>query len=66
MRALDEYYDKNFRVCALRTKVKEILQEEEDLSEIGKDPVKDGETKIKADYEQLHEDMQQAFRNLED
>lgn len=30
------------------------------------DPVKDGEAKIKADFEQLHEDMQQAFRNLED
>ncbi|CAH1797385.1 unnamed protein product [Owenia fusiformis] len=35
MRALDEYYDKNFpEFVALRTKVKEILQEEEDLSEI--------------------------------
>ncbi|XP_061392429.1 V-type proton ATPase catalytic subunit A-like [Musca vetustissima] len=160
MRALDEYYDKNFpEFVPLRTKVKEILQEEEDLSEIVqlvgkaslaetdkitlevakllkddflqqnsyspydrvcpfyktvgmlrnmiafyelarhavestaqsdnkvtwntiresmgnimyqlssmkfKDPVKDGETKIKADFEQLHEDMQQAFRNLED
>ncbi|EDX04855.1 GD23860 [Drosophila simulans] len=31
-----------------------------------KDPVKDGEAKIKADFEQLHEDLQQAFRNLED
>ncbi|KAJ8887963.1 hypothetical protein PR048_007447 [Dryococelus australis] len=31
-----------------------------------KDPVKDGEQKIKADFEQLHEDIQQAFRNLED
>jgi len=30
------------------------------------DPVKDGEAKIKADFEQLHEDLQQAFRNLED
>jgi uncharacterized GH25 family protein len=30
------------------------------------DPVKDGEPKIKADFEQLHEDIQQAFRNLED
>lgn len=30
------------------------------------DPVKDGEAKIKADFEQLHEDIQQAFRNLED
>ncbi|XP_014096915.1 V-type proton ATPase catalytic subunit A [Bactrocera oleae] len=160
MRALDEYYDKNFpEFVPLRTKVKEILQEEEDLSEIVqlvgkaslaetdkitlevaklvkddflqqnsyspydrvcpfyktvgmlrnmlafyelarhavestaqsdnkitwnvirdamgnilyqmssmkfKDPVKDGEAKIKADYEQLHEDLQQAFRNLED
>jgi len=28
--------------------------------------VKDGEQKIKADFEQLHEDIQQAFRNLED
>ena len=30
------------------------------------DPVKDGEAKIKADFEALHEEMQQAFRNLED
>ena len=35
MRALEEYYDKNFpEFIPLRTKVKEILQEEEDLSEI--------------------------------
>uniref|UniRef100_A0A0K2TQ73 H(+)-transporting two-sector ATPase n=1 Tax=Lepeophtheirus salmonis TaxID=72036 RepID=A0A0K2TQ73_LEPSM len=31
-----------------------------------KDPVKDGEDKIKVDFEQLNEDMQAAFRNLED
>lgn len=31
-----------------------------------KDPVKDGEAKIKADFDQLYEDLQQAFRNLED
>jgi V-type H+-transporting ATPase subunit A len=31
-----------------------------------KDPVKDGEAKIKADYETLHEEMQAAFRNLTD
>ena len=31
-----------------------------------KDPVKDGEAKIKADYEELHDSMSQAFRNLED
>merc|ERR1712156_1075430 len=31
-----------------------------------KDPVKDGEEKIKADYEELLENMQAAFRNLED
>jgi len=160
MRALDDYYEKNFpEFVALRTKVKEILQEEEDLSEIVqlvgkasladtdkiilevaklikddflqqngyssydrycpfyktvcmlknivafydlarhsvestaqsdnkitwlvikesmgpimyqlasmkfKDPVKDGEAKIKADYEELLENMQTAFRNLED
>lgn len=30
------------------------------------DPVKDGEAKIKADYAQLFEDMQNAFRSLED
>ncbi|KAI1242219.1 hypothetical protein IHE44_0005736 [Lamprotornis superbus] len=155
-RALDEYYDKHFtEFVPLRTKAKEILQEEEDLAEIVqlvgkaslaetdkitlevaklikddflqqngytpydrfcpfyktvgmlsnmiafydmarravettaqsdnkitwsiirenmseilyrltsmkfKDPVKDGETKIKADYAQLFEDMQNAFR----
>ncbi|CAG0878533.1 unnamed protein product [Darwinula stevensoni] len=160
MRALEEYYDKNFpEFIPLRTKVKEILQEEEDLSEIVqlvgkaslaeadkitlevakllkedflqqngyspydrfcpfyktvgmlknmvafydlarhavestsqsetkitwniiresmgnilyqvssmkfKDPMKDGEAKIKADFEDLYEQMQQAFRNLED
>uniref|UniRef100_A0A8D8LQJ3 H(+)-transporting two-sector ATPase n=1 Tax=Cacopsylla melanoneura TaxID=428564 RepID=A0A8D8LQJ3_9HEMI len=160
MRALDDFYDKNHpEFVPLRTKVKEILQEEEDLSEIVqlvgkaslaesdkitlevakllkddflqqnsyspydrfcpfyktvgmlrnviafydmsrhavestaqsenkitwavirdsmsnilyqlssmkfKDPVKDGEVKIKADFDQLHEDIQQAFRNLED
>ncbi|KAI4888003.1 hypothetical protein NFI96_034670, partial [Prochilodus magdalenae] len=159
-RALDEYYDKHFpEFVPLRTKAKEILQEEEDLAEIVqlvgkaslaetdkitlevaklikddflqqngytpydrfcpfyktvgilsnmiafydmarhavestaqsdnkitwamirehmgeilyrissmkfKDPVKEGEGKIKADYAQLHEDMQNAFRTLED
>ncbi|KAH0628610.1 hypothetical protein JD844_009968 [Phrynosoma platyrhinos] len=118
-RALDEYYDKQFpEFVPLRTKAKEILQEEEDLAEIVqlvgkaslaetdkitlevaklikddflqqngytpydrenmseilyrltsmkfKDPVKDGEAKIKADYAQLFEDMQNAFRSLED
>lgn len=35
IRVLDEFYDKNYpEFIALRTKVKEILQEEEDLSEI--------------------------------
>ncbi|TKR80357.1 hypothetical protein L596_014442 [Steinernema carpocapsae] len=35
MRALDDYYEKNFpEFVALRTTCKEILQEEEDLSEI--------------------------------
>lgn len=35
MRALDDFYDKNFpEFVTLRTKTKEILQEEEDLSEI--------------------------------
>jgi len=160
MRALDDYYEKNFPdFVALRTKVKEILQEEEDLAEIVqlvgkgslgesekitlevakllkddflqqngyspydrycpfyktvgmlknmiafydlarhsvestaqsdnkitwnvikeamrntmyqltsmkfKDPVKDGEAKIKADYDELYENMQTAFRNLEE
>merc|ERR1719230_186269 len=160
-RALDDYYDKNYsEFVPLRTKVKEILQEEEDLSEIVqlvgksslaeadkitlevaklvkddflqqngytpydrycpfyktvgmlsniiafydmarhavestaqsdnkitwaiireqmhdnilyelasmkfKDPVADGETKIKADFAELHEKMQTAFRNLEE
>ncbi|GBP76265.1 V-type proton ATPase catalytic subunit A [Eumeta japonica] len=160
MRALDDFYEKNYpEFVPLRTKVKEILQEEEDLSEIVqlvgkaslaetdkitlevakllkddflqqnsyssydrfcpfyktvgmlkniiafydmsrhavestaqsdnkvtwnvirdamgnilyqlssmkfKDPVKDGEPKIKADFDQLLEDMSVAFRNLED
>ncbi|CAG9836368.1 unnamed protein product [Diabrotica balteata] len=160
LRALDDFYDKNFQeFIPLRTKVKEILQEEDDLAEIVqlvgkaslaetdkitleiarllkedflqqnsyssydrfcpfyktvgmlrnmiglydmarhavestaqsenkitwnvirdsmsgilyqlssmkfKDPVKDGEAKIKADFDQLYEDIQQAFRNLED
>ncbi|XP_047521010.1 V-type proton ATPase catalytic subunit A [Pieris napi] len=160
MRALDEFYEKNYpEFVPLRTKVKEIMQEEEDLSEIVqlvgkaslaetdkitlevakllkddflqqnsysaydrfcpfyktvgmlkniiafydmsrhavestaqsdnkvtwnvirdamgnvlyqlssmkfKDPVKDGEAKIKADFDQLLEDMSSAFRNLED
>lgn len=30
------------------------------------DPSKDGETKIKADFAELSEQMQQAFRSLED
>lgn len=30
------------------------------------DPVKDGEAKIRADFDQLHEDLQTTFRNLED
>jgi len=160
MKALDDYYEKNFpEFVGYRTKIKEILQEEEDLSEIVqlvgkaslaesdkitlevakllkddflqqngyssydrycpfyktvgmlknicaffdlsrhavestaqsdnkitwnviresmnqimyqlssmkfKDPVKDGEEKIKADYEELLENMQAAFRALED
>lgn len=160
MRALDDYYEKNYpEFVALRTRCKEILQEEEDLSEIVqlvgkaslaesdkitlevaklikddflqqngytpydrfcpfyktvgmlkniiafyelarhsvestaqsdnkvtwatirdhmgdlmyqlssmkfKDPVKDGEEKIKKDFEELQEQMQTAFRNLED
>ncbi|XP_029030369.1 V-type proton ATPase catalytic subunit A-like [Betta splendens] len=160
MRALDDYYDRNYpEFVPLRTKAKEILQEEEDLAEIVqlvgkaslaesdkitlevaklikedflqqngytaydrfcpfyktvgilsnmvvfyelaqhavettaqnenkvtwtmikeqlgdvlyklssmkfKDPVKDGEAKIKADYAQLLEEMQNAFRALEE
>jgi V-type H+-transporting ATPase subunit A len=160
MRALDDYYEKNYpEFVALRTKCKEILQEEEDLSEIVqlvgkaslaegdkitlevaklvkddflqqngytpydrfcpfyktvgmlrnmiafydfakhavdataqsdnkvtwntirdhmgdlmyelssmkfKDPLKDGEEKIKKDYDELYEKMQTSFRNLED
>lgn len=160
MRALDEHYEKRYpEFVALRTKAKEILQEEEDLAEIVqlvgkaslaeadkitlevakllkddflqqngyssydrfcpfyktvgmlqnmiafydlarhavestaqsehkitwgmirenlsdlmyklssmkfKDPVKDGEAKIKSDFAQLNEEMQNAFRNLED
>lgn len=31
-----------------------------------KDPVKDGEAKIRADYDELYEEMQTKFRNLED
>jgi hypothetical protein len=31
-----------------------------------KDPVKDGEAKIRADYDELYEEMQTRFRNLED
>lgn len=35
MRALDEYYERHFpELVPLRTKAKEILQEEEDLAEI--------------------------------
>ncbi|XP_069463292.1 V-type proton ATPase catalytic subunit A-like [Ambystoma mexicanum] len=160
LRALDEFYDQNYpELVPLRTKAKEILQEEEDLAEIVqlvgkgslaeadkitlevaklikddflqqngysaydrfcpfyktvgmlqnmisfydmarhavestaqaenkitwnlireqmgdvlyklssmkfKDPVKDGERKIKADYAQLYEEMQNGFRSLED
>lgn len=160
MRALDDFYDKNYpEFVPLRTKCKEILQEEEDLSEIVqlvgkgslaesdkitlevakllkddylqqngytpydrfcpfyksvgmlrnmiafydmsrhavettaqsenkvtwaiirdqmndvlyklssmkfKDPVKDGEAKIKQDFDELMEEMQTKFRNLED
>ena len=29
------------------------------------DPYADGEAKIKSDYEELNEEMQQAFSNLE-
>ncbi|CAN7950472.1 unnamed protein product [Ixodes pacificus] len=31
-----------------------------------KDPLKEGEKKIKQDFEELFENIQQAFRNLED
>ena len=33
---------------------------------IFQDPVADGEKKIKADFAELHEKMQTAFRNLEE
>ncbi|KAJ8035070.1 V-type proton ATPase catalytic subunit A [Holothuria leucospilota] len=124
MRALHDFYDKNYpEFVPLRTKVKEILQEEKDPAEIVqfvgkgslaetdkitlevaklikddflqqngynpydsllhhirkliykmsffltfplKEPVKDGEAKIKADFAELYENMQQSFRNLED
>ena len=33
---------------------------------ISQDPSKDGEAKIKADFAELNEQMQQAFRSLED
>lgn len=36
------------------------------MTHLKQDPVKDGEAKIKSDFDQLHEDLQQAFRNLED
>lgn len=36
------------------------------ISCVVQDPVKDGEAKIKADYAQLLEDMQNAFRTLEE
>lgn len=36
------------------------------VSLLFQDPVKEGEVKIKADYAQLLEDMQNAFRTLED
>ncbi|KAL1424679.1 hypothetical protein MTO96_019969 [Rhipicephalus appendiculatus] len=137
-RALDDYYERNFpEFVQLRTKCQQILQEEEDLSEIVqlvgkvkrpwqetdkitlevarllkddflqqnsytpydrfcpfykvrtaspgpssakalgdllyqlssmkfKDPAVDGEKKIKQDFEELFENIQQAFRNLED
>lgn len=33
---------------------------------VSQDPVKEGEAKIKAEYAQLLEDMQNSFRTLED
>lgn len=36
------------------------------LFDILQDPNKDGEAKIKADFTELNEQMQQAFRSLED
>lgn len=36
------------------------------FSLLPQDPVKDGEAKIRADFDQLHEDLQTTFRNLED
>lgn len=36
------------------------------LSYCPQDPVKEGEAKIKADFDQILEDMSGAFRNLED
>ena len=36
------------------------------FSSLLQDPVKDGEAKIKADYAQLLEDMQNSFRTLEE
>lgn len=35
-------------------------------SVLSQDPVKEGEAKIKADFDQLLEDMSAAFRNIED
>ena len=36
------------------------------LRDAFQDPVKDGEEKIKKDYDDLHEKLQTSFRNLED
>lgn len=33
---------------------------------VRQDPMKEGEAKIKADYEELYEEMATQFRNLED
>lgn len=38
----------------------------ETVSSLVQDPVKEGEVKIKAEYAQLVEDMQNAFRTLEE
>lgn len=45
-----------YRKCKLFQLVTFLLQ----------DPVKDGEKKIKQDFDELYEEMQTQFRNLED
>lgn len=59
--------NKGWIKCSLIHKIKQVVVlDNADSLPCFQDPVKDGEAKIRADFDELLEEMQTKFRNLED